>query len=181
MRVSVRVQDIPSSGKILPVEMSAEELKEALSGPEAEGLDCVYPLKADLRLEKTGQKVVVRGRVETGCEVSCARCLKDFVAEVKEKVFIVYTPEVEPLYDDEITGKDLSQEYYEGEEIDLWPVIEEHIYLGMPVKPICSEGCRGLCPTCGRDLNEETCGCPEITGHPAMAVLEKLKNKLPNS
>lgn len=181
MRVSVRVPDIPSSGMTLPVEMSPEELKEALSGPEAEGIDCVYPLKADLRLEKIGQKVVVRGRVETGCKVSCVLCLKDFITEIKEKVFIVYTPEVEPLNDDEITEKDLSQEYYEGEEIDLWPIIEEHIYLGMSAKPICSEDCRGLCPTCGRDWNDETCDCPETSGHPGLAVLEKLRNKLPNS
>jgi len=48
---------------------------------------------------------------------------------------------------------------FEGDEIDLLPEIGEQVALTVPLKPLCSETCKGLCPFCGADLNTTACGC----------------------
>ena len=56
--------------------------------------------------------------------------------------------------------EDIGLAYYEGEEIDLTPLVHEQALLALPTRPLCTEGCRGLCPRCGTNLNAGPCGCP---------------------
>lgn len=74
----------------------------------------------------------------------------------------------------ELSGDDLDVYGYEGEEIDLTPLFREQIILAVPFAPLCSEECRGLCPQCGADRNQETCDCkPPVD--PRWAALQNLK------
>ncbi len=72
----------------------------------------------------------------------------------------------------------VNEEFYEGEEIDIWPILKEILFLSLPIKTVCKKNCRGLCPNCGQDLNAGDCDCFVATGHPGMAVLKQLKDKL---
>jgi uncharacterized protein len=58
--------------------------------------------------------------------------------------------------------------------LDMTEMFRQDILLAMPIKPICSEECKGLCPSCGRNLNEGPCGCPPDAGESAFAALAAL-------
>jgi uncharacterized protein len=59
--------------------------------------------------------------------------------------------------------------------IDLAPLVREAIMLELPLAPVCSPDCQGLCPTCGADLNDGPCGCAPTSGDPRWAALDVLR------
>jgi uncharacterized protein len=63
---------------------------------------------------------------------------------------------------------------YEGDTIDLTPLVHEQAILALPTRPLCGEGCRGLCPRCGANLNAGPCGCPAPPPDHRLAVLHGL-------
>jgi uncharacterized protein len=75
---------------------------------------------------------------------------------------------------------DLELSVYQGEEVDLSPLIREQVLLALVDRPLCREDCRGLCPRCGVNLNERECGCVAETPAPRLAVLRTLKVARPN-
>jgi uncharacterized protein len=77
--------------------------------------------------------------------------------------------------DEELTAADLDLDFYTGEVIDLESIIREQIILTLPLKPLCSEDCRGLCTRCGVNLNQERCACKAETAAGPLAGLAKLK------
>lgn len=74
----------------------------------------------------------------------------------------------------ELGDEDLDLYGYEGEEIDLAPMLREQLVLAVPFAPLCTEACKGLCPQCGGDRNQEACDC-EPPGDPRLAALKNLK------
>ena len=75
----------------------------------------------------------------------------------------------------ELSEEDLEYGYYEGEIVDCDPLIYEQIVLQIPIKVLCTEDCRGLCPDCGTNLNLEACNCASDRVDERLAVLKKLK------
>ncbi len=63
---------------------------------------------------------------------------------------------------------------YQGEEVDLEPLLREQILLAVPFAPLCSESCRGLCPVCGIDRNTGTCTCEAVPPDPRWSALKNL-------
>ena len=59
----------------------------------------------------------------------------------------------------ELSEQDLVSATYSGDEIDLTHELEEQVAMEIPLKPLCGEGCKGLCPVCGTDLNQAACSC----------------------
>lgn len=91
--------------------------------------------------------------------------------------FSLILKKADPLFelDKELKREELLEEVMEGEELDLDPVVREQVYLFLPMKCICREDCKGICPNCGRNLNQEECACTTKTAHPAFQVLKTLK------
>src|SRR5262249_56846189 len=75
----------------------------------------------------------------------------------------------------EIADADFSAAFYDNEEIDLEQLIRERFEMSLPMKPLCVDDCRGLCPVCGANLNRGTCACKTDWEDPRLAVLKKLK------
>ena len=75
----------------------------------------------------------------------------------------------------ELTEEDLSFSFYEGDEVNLAPLVRETLLLALPTKPLCREDCRGLCPRCGANRNGAECGCREEWRDPRLEVLRTLK------
>ena len=67
------------------------------------------------------------------------------------------------------------EESYAGKTIDFWPAVREQILLALPPAPLCREDCKGLCPTCGKDLNEGECGCDRTAHDPRWDALKALQ------
>ena len=68
--------------------------------------------------------------------------------------------------------------HFQGEEIDFREAVQEQVKLALPMQPLCSETCSGLCPGCGADLNQGDCSCAKGPRDPRFAVLERLKKDL---
>jgi len=179
MMLKFTVADLPPGGVEIPLEIEASEVDDRLSGLTGGPLRAAAPLTGRLKLEPTGSRVLVRGAIHGMMRATCARCLEEFNLSFDDDIFVVYTPYLEKSTAEELEAEALNQEFYSGEEIDLWPVIQEYVLLAMPMKPICRDDCPGLCPVCGKNRNDDTCQCDTRIGHPGLAGLQALRSKLP--
>ncbi|MBK5257335.1 MAG: DUF177 domain-containing protein [Vicinamibacteria bacterium] len=110
--------------------------------------------------------VHVRGHLHLNTSGPCARCLAETPLLVDQELDLFFLPESEALseYDDEegaeLQDRDLVVTFYKGDVIDLGAVVREHVLLAQPMKRLCREDCKGVCPTCGADRNLPACACP---------------------
>ncbi len=127
----------------------------------------VKDLTGTLHATRTGQGVYLRGKLTAEAPAECVRCLDEFpqtlTAEIDE--LFVYPPQ-----------EDVEAELTISEDaiLDLNPILRELIILDIPIQPVCREGCKGLCPVCGENRNEQHCEHPEEDIDPRMAVLKSL-------
>jgi uncharacterized protein len=93
--------------------------------------------------------------------------------------FNVYLGQLPPpdttLSEVELLDEDMEVDFIRDSEIDLDEIIKEQIYLSLPMKVLCSDQCRGLCPICGMNLNVSDCHCHREQGHPGFLKLKDLK------
>ena len=135
------------------------------------------PVCYELMVAKYDDTVAIDGPVRVAASLECGRCLEGFDIELSLVMSIKLVPRTK-LPDSpelELHGEDLDVYYYEGEEIDIDPFVYEEVMLNMPVRPLCSEACKGICPRCGKNRNTEPCDCPEA---PLSLLGEKLKSFL---
>lgn len=166
--MKILLSDITDEG----LELDFEEAID--SGP----LWLLSPVKAKLRIDKVGSEVLANGDVSTSIELQCSRCLKKFSKAVDANINVVYHP-LEELKGEEkyeIKEDELDMGFYRGAELDIQDLLMEQIILSVPMKPLCSEACKGICPKCGADLNVDTCSCKMKEPDPRLAVLKKLFN-----
>jgi uncharacterized protein len=119
------------------------------------------------------------GRVSTAIELACGRCLERFTLDVEESFDVRYLPHQENAGEGEveIEDDDLNAAYYRDDVIDLGQLIREQFYLVLPMKPLCSEACKGLCPECGTNLNASTCRCTRRVVDPRWEALRSLGDR----
>lgn len=108
--------------------------------------------------------VEVEGTAETEVKLVCSRCLTEFAQPVTTRFALTFTEELpqfegEDEEEVELSAEDMGLSLFDGEEIDLRDAIAEQVIMSLPLRPLCSEGCKGLCQFCGADLNEGDCGC----------------------
>ncbi len=133
-----------------------------------------------LRLSNIGRsKALVQGNAKLTLVFACDRCLRD-VDYTFDLSFdrVVVSPEYtgdgmdhEASMDDED-----SAELMEGYHLNVDELIRNELLLNWPMKVLCREDCRGICKTCGKDLNEGECGCDNFVPDPRMAVIKDLFN-----
>ncbi|MGG1879405.1 MULTISPECIES: YceD family protein [Paenibacillus] len=130
----------------------------------------VQPLEVELMAKPSvAGSVEVRGRLHGGLELKCSRCLKP----VSEHLDIPFHEVFQPVEDPEaVQADDDDTIYVTGESVDLTPYVEEAFLLHLPLAPVCSADCKGLCPSCGKDLNEGSCNCDTEVIDPRLAGLK---------
>ncbi|MFZ6016051.1 MAG: YceD family protein [Nitrospirota bacterium] len=136
----------------------------------------ISPVMAQLRIQKIGLEVMVRGNLTADLQLQCSRCLKDFKRHISVPVDVVYHPVTELKGEEkyELNSEELDMGFYSGEELELLDLIKEQIMLNLPMKPLCSDSCKGICPQCGTDLNAGNCGCSTEDIDPRLEVLKRL-------
>jgi len=119
----------------------------------------------------------VAGRTTGKLELTCSRCLEPFTLPVVADFDLRYVPRAENAGEGEkeVEEDDLSTAFYENDEIDLSHLIMEQLQLAVPMKPLCMEACKGLCPQCGTNLNTGTCDCTQKWEDPRLAALKAIK------
>lgn len=152
MALVIEVRDIPPGGLRIEGELEADELDLAMEAASPAGA-----LKYDLRAEVVSNQLLVSGTLDIPVEFSCARCLKQFVLTVHVGGYGFNAAVTE-----------------EGQAIDLTASVREDIIMALPVKPLCTQECKGICPRCGANLNQERCSCPPRSSEQRWEALDDI-------
>lgn len=122
----------------------------------------------------------VAGELDTTLEMPCARCLEPVLQDVKREFDLIYRPLGVDAGQEElsVTAADAEIGYYQGEGLLLEDALREQVLLALPLRAICREDCKGLCPHCGKNLNTEQCSCAVPMEDPRWSALKDIRNKL---
>lgn len=147
--------------------------------PEDTELNFLTPIAYNLRIAKIGRDFRVTGQVHGSLSLSCARCLDAFSYSIDTDVDIELRQKPKDLaFELELKDDEMDVYYFEGDELDLDPYVYEEVILSIPIRALCSDTCKGMCPQCGKNLNQEECRCER----PAASLLgEKLRRFLNNT
>lgn len=117
------------------------------------------------------------GRVSGEVGLACSRCLEPFALPIESDFDLRYVPRTENVGEGEteVEEDDLATAFYDDEQIDLAHLIMEQFQLALPMKPLHSEDCKGLCPRCGTNLNTGSCDCNVTWEDPRLAALKALR------
>jgi uncharacterized protein len=126
------------------------------------------------------QDLRLRGRLSAKLELQCARCLDPVPQDVNREFELLYRPLGVDTGKDELSVTDAEAEigYYQGEGVLLEDVLREQVLLALPLKVTCREDCKGLCPQCGKNLNQEQCSCSTSVEDPRWAALKEVRTRL---
>lgn len=124
----------------------------------------------------------IAGDFATRVEILCARCLEAIVRDVANKFELLYRPQGADAGKEErsVTAVEAEIGYYQGEALLLEDVLREQVLLALPLRAICREDCKGLCPHCGKNLNLEQCNCAEPVDDLRWSALKEIREKLEN-
>jgi uncharacterized protein len=148
---------------------------ERLVAPSLPGLAVVgtvvspdVPTTVDVDLESVSDGILVTGSVTARWRGECRRCLVDVTGVARGEFRELFEPDARE-------GETYPLRH---EHIDLEPLARETLLLELPLAPLCRDDCRGLCPTCGADLNQGACGCATAGRDPRWAALDELRDQL---
>lgn len=135
------------------------------------------PLEVRATAELVEGQIRVFGHLHTQLEFNCARCLEPVVEEVSKDFDLYYRRAGENQRHEEvrITDEDTDIGFFRGNGLFLADVLAEQVNLLVPMKTICRSDCRGLCPHCGANLNQEECRCEAQSSDPRLAPLARFK------
>jgi uncharacterized protein len=149
----------------------------------------VVPLRSAGRAEVIhehhgGKEIVSDIRIvadlATRVEINCARCLDPVQHDVKSNFDLLYRPLGADRKSDEVSISEAETEigYFSGEGVLLEDVLREQVLLALPLKSVCRESCKGMCPHCGRNLNQGECGCEPVLEDSRWDALNEIKKRL---
>lgn len=150
--MTIKINDIPPEGLTLNIE---ETLDLNMGGD-------LTAFSATLNISPMpGEAFHISGRVKSSPVLECSRCLMEFAYDVDTEFYFELAPAsgLKGEQEHELERSELDMEFYIGDEIDVQEIVRGQILLALPMVPIHSEDCKGLCPVCGTDLNTADCGC----------------------
>ena len=146
----------------------------------SENLEQVTPLKAvgsaEL-LKNTGGELRIQGRYTVEFTAPCDRCLVTARHALDTGFDLFYRPVKEIAREEEVEIDEGEAQigFYEDGGLELEDILREQILLALPMQRVCSEDCKGICPVCGTNRNQNTCDCNTPTGDDRWGALRKLE------
>ncbi|UNC92760.1 YceD family protein [Candidatus Contubernalis alkaliaceticus] len=116
-----------------------------------------------------GRELFLKGTIKTQLRTACSRCVSEFVFPLD----IEFHDKFQNPGKSDDEDLDFDENFFQGESFNLRALLKEILIISLPLKPLCSSNCLGLCPVCGLNLNLEECKC-EVSG--VDPRLEDLKN-----
>lgn len=137
----------------------------------------VEPMEVAGAAELLGNEIHVAGWLKTALETTCDRCLEASRRPIDLEFDLFYRPMKTIAREEEIELKpsELEIGFYEGNGLELDDVLKEQVLLALPMKRICRDDCKGLCPRCGQNLNLGKCACKAEKIDARLAGLEQFK------
>jgi uncharacterized protein len=141
------VDRVEAEGSSTDVGLSQPEWRESVRGV--------------FQVEKSGDRVSVRGSVQTRAHLECVRCLREFDLPL-EVPLVVYAERTGSASreEQEALERDDFMLFHDGRRLDLRETVREALLLEVPISPRCREDCPGLCPKCGAELSQGPHECP---------------------
>jgi uncharacterized protein len=127
--------------------------------------DCEFgkPIALDAEITNINGIIRIKGRLCTEYKSFCARCLKPVSVELLAKIDEEYTKPDSSTKDDAYS--------YTGKSIVIDEVVNDAILLQIPIRHLCREDCKSLCPVCGKDLNDGGYGCAKTVYNEQFDIL----------
>lgn len=163
--MNIKIVDLDHrKGEPLPFRLTldADELKR-----RHHEIRNLTPVEVSGEATKLGDLYYVNGNMKADIDYVCARCLRPFRQHTEVPFSETFASEESLLADEE--DSDIIP--LEGDEIELIPLLQEDFLLDIPAFPLCEDDCKGLCPTCGVNRNEQACGCKNERIDPRLAGL----------
>jgi uncharacterized protein len=170
----VDVATIPEEG----LELSEELTPASLALGAAEEVALEPGARFACRVERGDEgSVHVKGRLQARLKVDCGRCLEAFPVSLDNAPEVFFLPhrEGDEREDEvELSEREMVIAYYRGRTIDLAEMLREELILAVPMRRLCREDCRGLCPLCGANRNRAGCDCEPEQQDPRLQPLARL-------
>jgi uncharacterized protein len=170
--VQVRFDEIPEGGLRLNIVdnswLPADEIK------------CQQPVSAKIFLDRDGPRVFLEGSLRVKVELTCDRCLGDFVLPIDTSFKVDFelvdqSDKMKISEDHACSDAEMDVVFLAEPLIDIFSILAQQLYLSLPDKRLCGDKCLGLCPGCGRNLNLDHCDCNKEKGTSPFSILAKLK------
>jgi uncharacterized protein len=188
--LTIDVDEIDESGQEWQADLPREFIDGVLRGEPPTEFHAAGAAHVRGRLTKLGRSVLLQSRFTVPVEGQCKRCLKKVRLDEPIDLTLTYVPREAPGPEQSrrsghdrgeaehaasFDAETVDEEPYSGKTIDVAPALREQILLAVPPSPVCDEACKGLCPTCGKDLNAGDCGCEKTTIDPRWAALKSIQ------
>lgn len=162
-----------------PFTWSVEERVPAAALERDELLE-LSPISWSGTIDRLDAGYLMRARLAYEQTLACQRCLGSVSLTVDEPVDLLMVMHERGADEEEreLEEKDLGVLVVDDDEVDLQPILLEQLQLNVPMRPLCREECKGLCPTCGADLNQGECRCVNETIDPRWAGLAAIRDRL---
>jgi uncharacterized protein len=179
-QLRLTVSQIPPSGLDLSCPLDAELIH--LDG--SEGFELAAGGCLTCRVERGEDETVhVQGQLHATLSFECGRCLGAVSLGIEQGLDLFCLPHEDGLRseedEEEISNRDLVVAYYDEGQLDLAELVREQLLLDVPMKRLCHEGCKGLCPACGANRNVQSCDCREKGEDPRLLPLKGLLDRDP--
>ncbi|MCW5785918.1 MAG: DUF177 domain-containing protein [Nitrospira sp.] len=186
------IVDIGPEGLSISCTVTGAQLGLSESEDKFEG-----PLQIHVELEKQDGPIAVTGTLEGTAIRQCVRCLVDYADPLYVSLYAEYLPQTgvtakpavaeqgrkkakraaQPVEPIEEADEEDELYWFQGDHLDLAPMLREQVILAAPMQPVCREECLGLCSQCGQNLNERRCGCPPEQAPSPFRVLRGRQSK----
>lgn len=142
---------------------------ERIEGLDSELENYLFDKPADIegRVENIGGILKLNARLKLQYSVKCHRCLKNIDKNIDIKI-------KEDIFNRNNSKAEDEAYFYEGNYLEIDDILKDNIILNLPMKQLCKEDCKGICPRCGVDLNYEECRCTQQELDSRMEILKKL-------
>ena len=154
--MKIKIDDIPDDGLSVNLSEDGETIEKAAGKVD---FSIKSPVKARLSFYRSGELIDIEGDIDATIVMTCSMCVKDFDLSVSEHFTNRIILGSETSDEKELSKSDMDVEYFSGDELDTSGILLERIALDIPIKPVCSEDCKGFCASCGKNLNQGPCGC----------------------
>jgi uncharacterized protein len=135
-----------------------------------------HPVSVDVTLNKEGTQVFLRASVSTKAQFVCDRCLREFSGDVTPNYHVYFVSD--PSEGEQFDPSEVQVLSPALNVIDIAEDVRETVLLAVPLKLLCNENCKGLCPTCGANRNVEPCDCRDDAADPRWEKLKNFNNDL---
>lgn len=175
----IRVSEIPGGGLDVFASRGKASIPRVLEGMDPAPLRELRLVDADLLLTVEAGDLWIEGAFEARGEGLCDRCSEPVALRLGKAFQTFLTPKSRDraAASVELHEEDLDVGYYDGTGVETNDILWEQVALELPVKVVCSEACRGVCPACGRNRNREECSCVAGEAKGPFEILKNLKGK----